>query len=358
MTGVFDLVVIGSGGGPDETNLTAYLLKTADAKWEDGIIALDAGSGQGALRQLLKQNSQLFEQHTENNDQDKTGMYNASQIYSFVRSYLITHAHLDHINSLVISAGSLSGPRKNIYAAKAILQDLETIFSDRIWPNLASWNNSDEEHKLLYKPLEADGNYNAVHTGTSIRSFPLNHGTYQDGSYTSSAFCIRHDPSSVEFLFFGDVEPDSLAPVPRTIDIWRAVAPKIPNSLKAIFIECSWPSGRTDDTLYGHLTPEHLVAELVALAKEVVKYRKTELALKTSTRPARKRQKTNPINDDELLDSLNGLRVYVMHCKDDTTSVGGKPMRQLITDQIRELVNARQLGATVVCTEPGMRISI
>ncbi|KXN90502.1 3',5'-cyclic-nucleotide phosphodiesterase [Leucoagaricus sp. SymC.cos] len=350
MTSVFDLVVVGSGGGPDETDLSAYLLKAAGAEWKDGIIALEAGSGLGALRHLLQQNPHLFDQP---GNQGKT--YKADEIYSFVRCYLITHAHLDHINSLVISAGSLRGQRKRLYAAKETLNDLETVFSDRIWPNLATWSDSDSDYKLLYKPLEADGNFHSVHTGISVRQFPLNHGTYRDESYTSSAFLIRHDSSSTEFLFFGDVEPDSLALAPRTVDIWRAVAPKVPDTLKAIFIECSWPSGRQDDMLYGHLTPDYLVAELVVLAKEVVKHRKSGQALRSS-RPARKRQKANPISDEDLLDALKGLQVYVMHCKDDMNN-DKEPTRHSITRQVGELVQTRQLGATVICTEPGMRIS-
>jgi hypothetical protein len=55
----FDLVVVGAGGGPDETNLSAsvprsppfpltdlpisYLLKPHDTNWDDGILALEAG---------------------------------------------------------------------------------------------------------------------------------------------------------------------------------------------------------------------------------------------------------------------------------------------------------------------------
>jgi len=273
----------------------------------------------------------------------------------------------------VISAGSLGGPRKCIYATKTILQDIETIFSGRIWPDLASWDDSSDKHKLLYKPyvslpsplyalfnlaicsLEADGLYHAVQAGISIRSFPLNHGADINGSYMSSAFSIRHDSSSTEFLFFGDVEPDSLVSTPHTIDIWRAVAPKIPSTLKVIFIECSWPSGRADDMLYGHLTPEHLVAELVALARQVVKHRNSELAPRIS---ARKRQKTRLVNNEELLDSLKGLHIYITHCKDNMTSGECEPMRQLITDQVRELVKAHQLGAMIICTEPGMHISM
>jgi hypothetical protein len=58
----FDLVVVGSGGGPFETNLSSfvlrhhvlgnswltrimnrYLFKPCDVPWTDGIIALEAG---------------------------------------------------------------------------------------------------------------------------------------------------------------------------------------------------------------------------------------------------------------------------------------------------------------------------
>lgn len=209
---------------------------------------------------------------------------------------------------------------------------------------------------LLAHSLDADGKYHSIHPPISVRSFPLNHGTYESDTYSSSAFFVRHDPSSTEFLFFGDVEPDSVASIPRTVDVWRAAASRIPDSLKVIFIECSWPSGRADDMLYGHLTPEHLVAELTALAKEVVTYRR-EQASKTSARPARKRQKANPIGPNELLDALKGLRVYVMHCKDDMTSDCDKPTRLLITEQVRELVKAQKLGVAIECAEPGMRIS-
>jgi hypothetical protein len=54
------------------------------------------------------------------------------------------------IPSLVISAGSLGGPRKRVYASEQSLKDLENVFSDRLWPNLASWNEEDEVFKLLY----------------------------------------------------------------------------------------------------------------------------------------------------------------------------------------------------------------
>lgn len=70
--------------------------------------------------------------------------------------YLITHAHLDHINSLVVSAGSFlqgpKGPRKRVYGVKQTLDDISSLLNDRIWPNLGSWNQADDNFKLLYSP--------------------------------------------------------------------------------------------------------------------------------------------------------------------------------------------------------------
>ena len=70
----------------------------------------------------------------------------------FCSCFLITHAHLDHINGLVLSAGTLKGPRKRIHAARHVIDNIETVFSDRVWPKLASWSAKDDDYKLLYDP--------------------------------------------------------------------------------------------------------------------------------------------------------------------------------------------------------------
>jgi hypothetical protein len=200
----FDLVVVGSGGGPFETNLSSfvpchfvlvghtwflpitrrYLFKPCDVPWTDGIIALEAGeqnylyvdavctlltivrcdigSGIGTLYHLINRNAALFD-----------GL-SAHQVYSLIQlvpssllflacmqpghvpflpsSFLISHAHLDHVAGLILSAGSLHGCRKRVCAPPSALKTLETIFSDRIWPNLASWDEDDAPFKLLYRP--------------------------------------------------------------------------------------------------------------------------------------------------------------------------------------------------------------
>ena len=59
------------------------------------------------------------------------------------RCYLITHAHLDHLNGAVLCAGSMPGPPRKIHATYQTLKDIEIIFSDRLWPNLTTWDEDD-----------------------------------------------------------------------------------------------------------------------------------------------------------------------------------------------------------------------
>lgn len=340
----FDFVVVGCGGGPFESNLSAYLFKAAHSTWKNQVVGLEAGSGMGALDRILRDNPGLFGM---NPDTDKP--YTAAQIYSFLRCYLISHSHLDHISSLVISAGSFGG-QKRIYARDQTLRDLETVFADRIWPNLASYK---KDAMLRYSSLPADHRYMEITPGISVRSMPLNHGVAKTlGVYESAAFFVRNDTSCQEFLFFGDVQPDGLSTDPQTINVWKTAAPKIPTTLSTIFIECSWPFGRDDDLLFGHLSPEHLVDELVVLATEVYGRRNTGKSNGPSTRG---KQRLNPIS---LRGVLNGLFVYVMHCKDDVGGSYDQPINRVIADQVRSLVEHKGLGANIIAVEQGMHISI
>lgn len=92
--------------------------------------------------------------------------------------------------------------------------------------------------------------------------------------YDSSAFFIRDAATGKEILMFGDVEPDSVSESARNKIVWQDAAPKIiAGNLKAIFIECSWTDDQPDDRLYGHLTPKHLIEEMMSLANEVRKFK-------------------------------------------------------------------------------------
>jgi len=204
--------------------------------------------------------------------------------------------------------------------------------------------------------LSPDGRYKVVFPEVAVRTMLLNHGHNALGHYASAAFFIRHEPSLREFLFFGDVEPDSIADKPLSINVWRVAAAKFPESLSTIFIECSYPSGRKDDLLFGHLTPEHLVTELSVFAMEVVKYNRDDQQLETRKRPVRKKQKRNSLSAEDLRGALTGLRVFITHCKDDMTRSSSPPIRETITEQVRSIVNEKGLGAKILVAEQGMRI--
>jgi len=216
--------------------------------------------------------------------------------------------------------------------------------------------NPPTNHRLPF-----DEDYRTIFPDVSVRAMPVLHGKNDTlGDYESSAFFIRHDPSGQEFLFFGDVSPDSLASKPQTIAVWRAAAPKIPATLSTIFIECSWPAGRPDHLLYGHLSPEHLVDELAVLADEVARVGggcgggggKADEAL-----PKRKKRRRHK-SADTPLEPLGGLRIYITHCKDDLEQKYSRPICHVIRDQVEALVRARGLGAEVLSAEQGMTISM
>lgn len=208
--------------------------------------------------------------------------------------------------------------------------------------------------------MSTGAEYHNVSPDISIRMMPISHGHYdQSGVYDSAAFFIRHNSNGQEFLFFGDVEPDSLAAKPRTINVWRAAAPKIPVVLSTIFIECSWSSSRPDDLLYGHLSPVHLAEELTALATEVITARKIgarESRTDSDSKPSRKRSKSNPLSAESLRGALNGVRVFVIHCKEDGDVAYDRPINHINTDQVRALVEMKGLGAEILAADQGMHI--
>ena len=214
--------------------------------------------------------------------------------------------------------------------------------------------------------LPADGGYVDLNRDMSVCSMPVTHGlTAKTGSvYESAAYFLRNNVTGREFLFFGDVEPDSISSKPQTINVWKVAASKIPYTLSSVFIECSWTSDRPDNLLFGHLNPMHLADELVALALEVYKVKNnlqsaSLLVAEGGKRPdtrARKRKRLNPVSLDSLRGVLNGVTVYIMHCKSD---VGGKydePIDQIIGAEVRALVEKKGLGVEVVVLEQGTRI--
>ena len=244
-------------------------------------------------------------------------------VRNLITTYLITHPHLDHISGFVINTAGFqhTSRPKRLAGLPSTIDAFKThIFNDIIWPNL-----SDEDGGVglvSYMRLAEGGNlaigegesrgYIEVCDGLAVKSWSVSHGkcmhnhskrgsgsgntqeaftesfsrrqsqnimtpggmqNYMHPGYCvteSSAFFLRDDHSGDEILIFGDVEPDSLSLSPRTAQVWTDAAPKVANrTLKGILIECSYDESQSDETLFGHLAPRHLIEELSVLADKV-----------------------------------------------------------------------------------------
>jgi len=360
----FELVVVGSGGGPLETNLSAYLLRDYRSEWSQGIIGLEAGSGIGALTAVLASNPQLFGDFGRGFAKPSLA---AAHIMKRVHTYLITHAHLDHIASLILSAGSLNCERKKIIASEIILGYIETAFQDRLWPNLASYNPQDPPYNYLLSVIDLDNEYHKISPSISVRCMPLSHGkTTKQEDYPSLAYFVKHKVTSREFLFFGDVEPDSISGKDTSLAVWRAAAPLVAEgSLRAIFLECSWLTGRPDPQLFGHLSPPYFAEEIRALAKEVVSYRETRniatnsIELDSEGEPVPKRRRSLAGFAHPTASPLGGVKVYVIHCKEPMEDIAdSRSIAQVTAAEIRTLLKDSDLGVEIIAAEPGMSILI
>ena len=245
-----------------------------------------------------------------------------------ISTYLITHPHLDHISGFAINTASFqhTSRPKRVAALPSTIDAIKThIFNDVIWPNM-----SDEDGGIgfvSYMRLVEGGNiqfgdgesrgYIEVCDGLAVKCWSVSHGqcmrkhrshgsnsgstheAYNDAlsrrasqhvttptglqhgqsfahpgdlmrPIDSSAFFLRDDHTGSEVLIFGDVEPDSLSLSPRTSQVWSDAASKITAGLlTGILIECSYDNSQSDETLFGHLAPRHLIAELRVLADKV-----------------------------------------------------------------------------------------
>ena len=256
---------------------------------------------------------------------------------NLISTYLITHPHLDHISGFAINTASFqhTSRPKRIAALPATIDAIKNhIFNDVIWPNM-----SDEDGGVgfvSYMRLVEGGNiqfgdgesrgYIEVCDGLTAKCWSVSHGqcvrkhrSHRSGSGSthevfnealsrraslhattptnlqhsqsyvhpsdmmcpvdSSAFFLRDDHTGHELLIFGDVEPDSLSLSPRNGQVWSDAASKYTAGvLTGVLIECSYDDSQSDETLFGHLAPRHLIAELKDLAEKVksIKHREQE----------------------------------------------------------------------------------
>ncbi|PNY23261.1 3',5'-cyclic-nucleotide phosphodiesterase [Tolypocladium capitatum] len=193
------VIVLGSGGGPQESNITALLVRSVSQDWSKGsIVAVDAGVHLSAITRLIHEAlpstppaslpytlttgpfAGLSLPHS-------SAAANAAYVTStLVDTFLITHPHLDHISGFVVNTAGLPGSRpKKLAGLPSTIQAFKShIFNNVIWPNLSDENNG--AGLLTYlrlveggSPALGDGDgkgYLEVCDGLLVKTWSVSHG--------------------------------------------------------------------------------------------------------------------------------------------------------------------------------------
>ncbi|CAH0048993.1 unnamed protein product [Clonostachys solani] len=215
------VIVLGSGGGPQESNTTALLVRSVAQEWRKGsIVAVDAGVHLSAITRLVKESlpspvPSLPHTLTSGpfaglslpfHNADTNAQHISS---SLVDAYLITHPHLDHISAFVINTAGPPGARpKKLAGLPNTIHAFKThIFNNVIWPNLSDENNGAGLVTYLRlveggSPALGDGEgkgYSEICDGLLVKIWGVSHGhciekhSHRGSASSASGGFINHD---------------------------------------------------------------------------------------------------------------------------------------------------------------------
>lgn len=238
----FKVVPLGIRGGLDESNLSCYMIAP---KGSDAYVCADAGTVRFGIEKAVS--AKLFK-------------VNASTVFkSYIKGYLISHGHLDHLSGLIIN--SPEDTIKNIYAMPYVLDVLkQKYFTWESWANFADDGEKPALGKYHYVRLSEDVEMSLANTDLFLRTFALSHAS----PYQSTAFLLRSGGNYL--LYFGDTGADTIEKSDRLKKVWHQVAPLVRSGkLKGIFIEVSYSNRQPENQLFGHLTPKLLMQEMAVL---------------------------------------------------------------------------------------------
>ena len=306
----FDVVVLGSGGGIDDGNLSSYLVRPhGDGRY----VACDAGT--------LVHGIQVAAQHGAFADV-KVPAGSADSLTGYILkheigAYLISHAHFDHIAGLVIASPDDSA--KRIYALPSVIDVIESnVFNWKTWPDFGNEGVPPTLNTYTLERLPVNTPVTITGTAISVDAFPLSHGGIE-----STAFLLESGANAM--LYFGDTGADALEHSTHLHDVWVAASQRLRrHQLTGMIIEVSYTDAQPDGQLFGHLTPRRLLSSLHEF--------------ETVAGGA---------------GSLNGLTVLVAHVKYSLAS-GPQPQAEIL----RELQAHNDLGVRFVIARQGMHLQL
>jgi len=238
----FNVVPLGVKGGGVEGNLSAYMIAPVNSQ---AYVCLDGGTVRQGIEVAVSNGAFAA---------------TADQVSrSFIKGFLISHAHLDHVSGMITNAPEDTA--KFIYAFPKCIDIIKNhYFNWESWPNFGSEGVTPLK-KYTYKSLSEGQEISIENTEMTVKTFSLSHGN----PYEGAAFLLQN--KGKQALYFGDTGPDEVEKSTKLQKIWEAVAPLIKaKTLTGIFIEVSYPNEQPDNKLFGHLTPNWLMKEMNKLA--------------------------------------------------------------------------------------------
>lgn len=302
--GRFTVIVLGAQGGIVEGDLSAYLV-AAPGRAE--FVCLDAGTLYTGLVRAAARGAFATDEPP------------GRLLRERVRAYLLSHPHLDHLAGLILASPE-DAPGKPILGLPPTLDALRAhLFNGTVWANFGDSGPPPPIGRYTLTPLTPGEPRALAGTDLSVEAWPLSHA-----GGVSTAFLLQA-PDGAALLYLGDTGPDAVERSDALDRLWRRVAPLVrAGSLRAIFLEVSFPDPRPDAQLFGHLTPKWLRAELASLAAHVA---------------------------PQDAAALRGVTVLVTHIKPDTT---GGDARAAIQQQLGGEVS----GARLVFPAQGDRFGL
>lgn len=222
------VIILGSGGGPLESNTTAFLARSTSEGWNKGsVLAVDAGIHLSGIASILEEHQRLSgSEKVDDKYVITSGPFkglelpykcpkaNAGHVVkTIVDTYLITHPHLDHISGLVVNTAALPGTRpKRIAALPSTIHAFKQhIFNNVIWPNLSDEN--DGAGLVTYMRLVEGGSpvhglgtgegkgYVEICEGLSVKVWSVSHGHCMENHWHRGSSVGLHGPPAPAAAF-------------------------------------------------------------------------------------------------------------------------------------------------------------
>ncbi|KAF9872963.1 cAMP phosphodiesterase class-II [Colletotrichum karsti] len=203
------VIVLGAGGGPQENNTTALLVRSVASGWtRRSIISVDAGVHLSAITNILEKTvpaglSAETLPHTLTDGPFKgleltaeTTSFYPSTIAAYItrsliETYVITHPHLDHIAGFVVNTAGLTRQKRLAALPTTINAFKNHIFNNIIWPNLSDENNG--AGLVTYIRL-VEGGSPAIGDGEAKGYLEVGDNLLAKVWSVSHGHCIEHHP--------------------------------------------------------------------------------------------------------------------------------------------------------------------